>query len=68
MPYTYTYDGYYTAPSGRRKKRWVIKSPHGRTIAEPIGEGTAKLIVEALNQYDRTIDSFLKPFLNVKNR
>ncbi len=51
MPYTYMYDGHYTSPNGRRKKLWIVKSPHGRTIAETIGEGTAKLIVEALNQY-----------------
>ena len=58
MPYIYTYDGHYTSPNGRRKKRWIVKSPYGRTIAEPIGEGTAKLIVEALNQYDRKNDPF----------
>ena len=47
--YTYQCDGCYMRPNGTSKKRWVVKSPQGREIAETIGEGSAKLIVKALN-------------------
>jgi hypothetical protein len=36
-------------PGGRAHHIWIIKNPQGREIAEAIGEGTAKKIVQALN-------------------
>ncbi|KKM98772.1 hypothetical protein LCGC14_1154510 [marine sediment metagenome] len=48
--YTYMTEGSYTRPNGIPIDRWVVKSPLNRTIAETIGEGTAKKITEALNK------------------
>ncbi|KKN05326.1 hypothetical protein LCGC14_1088470 [marine sediment metagenome] len=48
--YTYGYDGHYYKPNLICEKRWIVKSPFGRTIAETIGEGTAKKIADALNK------------------
>ncbi len=51
--YTYTIDGGYFRSSGIYANNWVVKSPHGRTIAETIGKGSAKKITEALNKRHR---------------